>query len=487
MKKFAFILAIMLFVPLFMVGCGQETESLTAYSMNLEYNDETKTLSGSMVVDYVNNSDNAFNELLFHLYPNAFRQDAKCKPVSSANESAAYPNGKSYGDIAINGVFNGTSELSFEITGEDKNILKVTLPTQLYPDERVKVNIVFETRLACIDHRLGYGTNAINFGNFYPIVCVYEDKTGFMTKPYSSNGDPFYSEIADYQVTLTYPEKFVLASSGVEERTSSKDGQKCSMIKGEKIRDFCFVLSEKFKVESGKVGDTIINYFYYDDEARDHSLQVACDAVEYFNKSFGQYPYKTLAVVQTNFVHGGMEYPNLVMISDSTKGKDYDYVIVHEIAHQWWYGVVGSNQYSHAWQDEGLTDYSAFLFFRENTEYGQDFETFVDGATASYKLFVELFTKLNGKADTSMERDLDQFATEPEYVACTYTKGALLFDTLRESLGERKFFKALQNYYKYYSFKNASPADMIASFESSTGYELEGFFASWLNGDVVIL
>lgn len=487
MKKIAFIFSLILICPFIFIGCGQASESFTDYTMNLQYDDEAHTLSGNMMVDYVNSSENAFDQLYFHLYPNAFREEAECRPVSNANEDAAYPNGKSYGQIEINGVFSGTKELQFEIGGDDKNILKVTLPFSLYPDERVKINIVFVTKLAEINHRLGYGENAVNFGNFYPIACVYEEGVGFMTEPYSSNGDPFYSEVANYNVEISYPEKYTLASSGDAIRETTKDGQKISSIQGQKIRDFCFVLSDKFKTESGKVGNTTINYYYYDDETSGESLKVACEAVETFNEMFGQYPYKTLAVVQTNFIHGGMEYPNLVMISDTVRGSEYAYVIVHEIAHQWWYGVVGSDQYNHAWQDEGLTDYSAFLFFREHSEYNQNFDTLIDGATSSYKLYVDIMTKLNGKADTSMDRPLDQFPTEPEYVACTYTKGALLFDTLRESVGERKFFKALKDYFKYYSYKNARPADMIASFESSTGYKLEGFFSSWLDGEVVIL
>lgn len=346
---------------------------------------------------------------------------------------------------------------------------------------------MFKVKLANINHRLGYGDNAVNFGNFYPIACVYDEGQGFMTSPYSSNGDPFYSDVANYEVEISYPENFVLATSGVKLSESVKEGKKVSLIEGEKIRDFCFVLSTQFKEESKKVGDVTVKYFYYNDDNSSHSLEVSCKAIETYSTMFGHYPYESLSVVQTNFVHGGMEYPNLVMISDAVTGADYDYVIAHEIAHQWWYGVVGNNQYSHAWMDEGLTDYSTFLFFRENPEFKQNFDTLVDGATASYKLFVELYTRLNGKADTSMERSLDEFATEPEYVACTYTKGALLFDTLRETVGERKFFKALKDYFKYFGYENASPADMISCFENSTGYKLEGFFETWLNGQVVVI
>ena len=331
--------------------------------MNLEYQPTTHSLQGNLVTNYVNNSDNSFKSLYFHLYPNAFRQDAKCRPVSQTSKDKAYPNGDSYCNITINGVFIDSKQANFELTGDDLNILKVDLFDELFPEESVSINIVFETYLANVCHRLGYGEDCINFGNFYPIACVYEDGVGFMTKPYSANGDPFYSDVANYDVKISYPEEFTLASSGEVVDTKTKDGLKIDTIKGQKIRDFCLVLSDKFQVLSKQQEDTTVCYFSYKDPDPNKSLETACQALSFFNKSFGKYPYSKLNVVETNFVYGGMEYPNLVMISD--EGRDRDYVIVHEIAHQWWYGVVGNDQYCHAWQDESLTDFSAMLYFQD--------------------------------------------------------------------------------------------------------------------------
>lgn len=481
---FMFILAFT--APIVVSGCKAKDVSLSTYSLDVTYNEKTHILDGNMVVNYYNFSDNAFSSLLFHLYPNAFREEAKSKPVSATSEDRAYPNGPSYGNITINGVFSEGKELGFEIGGEDLNILSVTLPQELYPDERVKVNIIFEVQLANINHRLGYGANAVNFGNFYPIVCVYENGKGWQTDLYCSNGDPFYSEVANYKVRITYSKDFTLASSGVQVNTVEQEGKKVTQIEGEKIRDFAFVLCDKFEKLSAKAGNVTINYYYYSDPQPLLNLQVSSDAVETFSDKFGQYPYSQISIVETGFVHGGMEYPNLVMISDQS-GGEFDYVIVHEIAHQWWYGVVGSNQVRHAWMDEGLTDYSAMLFFREKKEYNRNFDEMIDSATESYKLFVKLYSNLTGSVDTSMERALSEFDTEPEYTQCTYVKGALMFDTLRETVGDKKFFKALRDYFKNYALKNAEPADMIVSFENSTGYDLEGFFDSWLSGKVVVL
>ena len=202
---------------------------------------------------------------------------------------------------------------------------------------------------------------------------------------------------------------------------------------------------------------------------------------------FGKYPYQQLSVVKTNFCFGGMEYPNLVMISDDVEDKpSFDYVIVHEIAHQWWYGLVGNNEYNEAWVDEGLTEYSSALFFEKHSKYGFEYEQVTDNAFETYKNFVKIYSSILGDVDESMQRSLSEFETEPEYVNCTYTKGMLLFDSLRETLGNRKFEKCLKHYFKDYKYKNSSYEKMVECFSQSCGRNLESLFKAYVDGTVVI-
>ena len=165
--------------------------------------------------------------------------------------------------------------------------------------------------------------------------------------------------------------------------------------------------------------------------------------------------------------------------------SDYNYVIAHEIAHQWWYGVIGNDQYNHAWQDEGLAEYSTLLFFKNNTQYGEDFEKLIEGANSSYKLFEEVYSRVQGEVDGKMDRAICDFSTEPEYVQCTYTKGVLLFNNINDMIGEKKFLNALKQYYKNFKFQNAKSADLIACFVKEGGTKIEKIFDSWLQGKVV--
>ncbi len=481
------VIGIVTVIP-FIFKSVNEQENLNSYNLTLNYDSEKHILEGSEVVQYVNNSENAFNSLFFNLYSNAFREGASSSVVSSTSFNEAFPNGDSYGEIKINSVMSINEEnLSYHITGEDLNILEVNLPEILYPDETFSLKIDFTVSLPNANHRFGYGENTINLGNFYPIACVYEDGVGFFTKPYHSNGDPFYSDVSNYEVQLTCSSDLVVASSGEVVDKKKTEDKTVYVINGEKIRDFCLVLSEKFEIASASVSGITINYFgYKGDTDLNAQVEFAKQCVSTYNDLFGKYPYSTLNVVKSNFVYGGMEYPNLVMISDTLEEQDFQYVIAHEIAHQWWYGVVGNNQYSNAWIDEGLTEYSTYLFFEKNSQYGYNYETMINNALNNYKFFVKIYQQINGEVDTSMDKDLDEFNTEPEYVQLTYTKGVLLFDGIRKSVGDKKFLKALKTLYEDFAFKNLNRAELIASFCSSTRSNLENYINSWLDGDIII-
>ncbi len=485
MKKFLMLIFIVLLCPIFLNGCGKN-EKFSVYNLNIVYDEETHSLTAKEEVEYVNNSSNAFKEIYFHLYPNAFREEAKERPVSLANFSTAYPNGQSYGNIEIKSVMVENKSVEHRIEGEDENILAVPLVKELFPDESIKVSIEFVVNIPNVNHRFGYGENTINIANFYPIACVYEDGKGFATDLYSRNGDPFYSDVANYNVKISYDKSLSLASSG--NIVSSKAGDEITAtIQAEKVRDFAIVLSSKFNCKNEITNGVEVRYYYYNDETPNETLSLSVKALDFFSESFGAYPYKQLSVVQNNFVYGGMEYPNLVMISDTLSTESAYYVIVHEIAHQWWYGVVGNDEFNEAWVDESLTEYSTTLFFENHEEYGFDYKTLVTNANTSFKFYYDIYKNICDEVDTSMNRALSDFDTDPEYVHSIYTQGVIMYDSLRELIGEKKFYACCKAYYEKMGYRNASGAELISIFSRVSGKNLEEFFMSYMNGEVVIL
>ena len=461
-------------------GCTQESQTeLNTYNLKLTYLEDEQTLYGDMRVEYHNNTETPLDNVCFHLYPNAFREGSQQSVVSLANYNRAYYDGISYGDIEIL-----SANYEYEFVGEDENILKVILSEELEPFESINIRIEFETQLALINHRLGVGQNTINFGNFYPMLCVFENGD-FDMNGYHSNGDPFYSEVSNYEVELTFPKEYVCASSGEQCENSVLDGNNILKIKADKIRDFAFVLSKGFKKLSSVIEDTTINYFYYADKTPKNSLKTSELALKTFNSKFGDYPYAQLSVVEASFVHGGMEFPNLVLISDMLDGEEvYANVIVHEIAHQWWYGVVGNNQFDYGWLDEGLAEFSTALFYEANPNYNVTKDDMVLKNQNNYKIFEKVYTNVVGGIDTSFNRPLNEYGSEQEYVYTAYVKAFLMHDSLYELIGAKKYEKCLKTYYKENALKIARPENLIECFERVSSRNLETFFDSWLNGKV---
>jgi len=491
MKK---IVSLFLFVVsgIFICGCDNNSlqkeikkvsKNLTNYIMYLEYNDN-HTLTGSQTIDYINSSDINFDNIYLHLYPNAFSKDSATPPVSSLNKEKAYPNGFSEGHITINSLSVDGEEKDVNLSGNSFDILDVAVDN-LAPNDRVEIKLEYEITIPNCLHRFGYGDNTINIANFYPIVAVYDGEWNLDS--YHSNGDPFYSDMANYRVELKTPNNMVVATTGNVKNKTENDNVNVYNIEAYSVRDFACVLSDKFNVVSEKYDNVTISYYYYNDDNYEQSLKTAVDSIKTFNNLYGKYPYDTYSVVKANFIHGGMEYPNLVIISDSVNDyNDYVNVIVHETAHQWWYGLVGNNEYDHAWMDEGLTDYSTALFYKYNPEYGIKYDEIIKNTTNSYVNFVEVYTKVLGSVDTTMNRSLNEYNTEPEYVYMAYVKGTLLFDSLCENVGEEKFLKILKKYFNDYKYKNASPECLIGTFEKYLGCDMVKFFNSWIDGKVII-
>ncbi len=461
-------------------GCAPD-ETLCKYTIAAEYDPEAGTLSADMRFDYYNDTENEISVLEFNLFPNAFREGAAYEPVSSVYHSIAYYDGDSYGNIAIESV---TGCERWEVGGEDQNILFVYLASSVFPDESASVDISFSVTFARVRHRTGITEKVVNMGNFYPVLCAYDEADGYYECIYYSDGDPFYSVCADYDVSLTLPAGYTAAASAAG-RTSQEGGKVTYRYTLSSARDFAVAVSDAFEVASRQADGVAVSYYYYDDEGAAETLETACAALGYFSDTFGDYAYGSYVLVQTGFCYGGMEYPGMVLLSDALEREDYLYTVVHETAHQWWYAMVGSNQQEYAWMDEGLAEYSALLFYENHASYGRTREELVDAARAGYKAYYSIYNQIFGESDTSMNRNLGTFISEYEYVNLAYNKGVLLFDALREGIGDDRFFSGLKNYFSSYRFREAAPDDMIACFRR-TGVDVDGLFDSFLLGTAVI-
>lgn len=467
--------------PFVLSGC-KNNQDLTEYKIECTFNENK--LVGKQTVSFFNNTDMVFDELKFNLFGNAFRKDAIYSPISDQHLTKAYPNGLSYGDMQISAVQVEGESKSIDIQGQDQNILAVDLDREVFPNERVEVYIEYDLNLANVIARTGYNDHTVNLANFYPILCGI-DQNGFYECVYYPIGDPFYSDVASYEVTLCCDKEYKIASSGVQVGKESNGNLSTYKFYLEKGRDFALVLSKDFNILQDDSTGVQVNYYYYNDEEPTKSMEFCIKALNLFTEKFGEYAYKSLAVVQTEFIQGGMEFPALVMISDDLEGLSYGEVIVHETAHQWWQSAVGSNEIEHGFLDEGLAEYSVVLFYENFSEYGYSRESLIKSSQDTYKVFCSVYDKVFNGVNTVMDRSLKDFINEYEYVNIAYIKPCIMFDELRKTIGEQKFYASLQRYYKEYKFKNATPDDMVGAFEKC-GADANGYFESFFNGRVII-
>ena len=472
-------LTLMGIIPL--MGCKKSPKAYTRYEITAEYAPENSTLAGTDKVVFQNGTENAISTLKFQLYANAYRENALYSPIAPSVRDVAYYAGEDYGETAISSV-NGSK--NWEIVGEDENILQVELIETLYPGDKTVLDISFVTKLAKVAHRTGVTKKTINLGNFFPILCGYGNG-GFYETNYYSIGDPFYSDVADYKVRLTLPKDYTVAATGEAQEERVLETKKVCAMSVMNVRDFAIVLSKEFRVLHAVLGGVELYYYYYADKEPNRTFDVVKESFAYYEKTFGSYPYDSYTVVETALCYEGVSYPCLTMLSENVQDKARIRAVAHETAHQWWGGVVGNKPIENAWQDEGLAEYSAIVFFENHEKYEIKREDEVAAALKEYRSYYDVYGSVLGRTDTRMIRHLSEYVNEYEYRCLNYDKGVLLLDTARKSVGDKKFFAALRRYYQANRFKTVNAGHLIGAFEKS-GAEVHGLFDGFLSGKGIL-
>ncbi|MBP5193685.1 MAG: hypothetical protein J6126_03035, partial [Clostridia bacterium] len=309
--RIAFLSLLALALISFLAACGKKNVGTTEYIVDAELKEDF-TVAAHMTVDYFNDTETEISELKFNLYPKAFREGAKRPPCLPENEAKSYPHGKNYGDLVI----NSCGDCLWEIAGEDENILVLSLKKGVFPDERARVEIDFTLAIAECALRLGHVDGFINLGNWFPILCA-RNEGGFIECAYSAVGDPFVSEVADYTVNFTVPGEYTVAAGGECVSTAIAGGKAEYRFKLDGARDFALSLNKNYNVIQKTAGETSVCVYFADCPFAEEIAAVAVEATKTFSTLFGEYPYPSLSVAVTRFLHGGMEYPSLVFVSDA--------------------------------------------------------------------------------------------------------------------------------------------------------------------------
>lgn len=435
------------------------------YDIDIDIDIENLTLRGEEKVLYTNNEAVALKEVCFRLFPNAID---------------IFDGG---GLEALGVMVDGQKvRLRFELDG---TVMRVLLPEPLPPEGQIDISMDFvaiipQDRVDRANYGIyNYAEGVMALANCYPILAVYDDE-GWNLDPVPSLGDAVYSDTAIYTVSITAPEDALIVASGSEvEEVLNDDSTKTVLYCSGPMRDFFIALSRKFEVMREKIGDTNINSYYLLNHKRggEKALQFAVNSFQFYNEHFGVYPFSELDVVEVPLGISGVEYPGLILVDSrfyaSEDGSSFELVVAHEVAHQWWYSVVGNDVIDEPWLDEALVTYSS-LIYMEST-HGKPY---ADGMRSYFQERCQSLVEEG--SDAIVHQPVFSFDGWEQYGTIVYLKGALFFDALREEVGDKTYFETMWHYYEEYKYGIATPDGLIRIAEEVSGRDLDELYRHWI-------
>lgn len=492
------------------------------YTIEVTLDDVGHFLNGTIAIDYTNNSPDALSEIYFHLWPNAYKNNdtefAK-QQFENGDTKFMFAPEKDRGSIdQLNFKING-NEIKWEYDEQHIDIVRLALPQPLQSGSTITIETPFRVKIPNSFSRLGHVETSYQMTQWYPKPAVY-DANGWHPMPYLNQGE-FYSEYGSFDVSITLPKNYVVGATGVletkeeiaflqqrieETNSKIKDGTisneqsfptssketKTIRYKAENVHDFAWFADKRFYVQkselelaSGRKIDTWSMFTYQEAELWLKATDYINRAVKYYSERVGEYPYPQATAVQSALSAGaGMEYPMITVIGMSEEAMTLDAVITHEVGHNWFYGILGSNERDYTWMDEGFNSFYDNAYLNKYHNATQNLEGMGLGP------FALLFSEDERKQDLGYAAYLFQQRrgeivppssnarqmTSLNYGILGYYYPAFLFRYVEAYLGQDEFDRVMQVYFKEWTFKHPQPKDVKAIFERETGKDFDWLF-----------
>ncbi|MEO8148981.1 MAG: M1 family metallopeptidase [Bacteroidia bacterium] len=495
------------------------------YKIDVSLNDRKNELNAFESITYKNNSPTALSEIYFHLWANAYknRETALCKQMVSIGDTKLFfatDEERGYID-SLNFKVNGQPIL-WQLDSANIDICKLILPEKLEPGKEIIITTPFHVKIpSATFSRLGHLGQAYMITQWYPKPAVF-DPLGWHAMPYLQLGE-FYSEFGSYEVNITLPKNYVVGATGDLQNTDElkwldekveatskiasfsndmsfpeSDRQtKTITYKQNNVHDFAWFADKRYHVLKGelilpntKKKVTLWSMFTNSEaELWKHSIEYIHDGAYYYSLWNGDYLYNQITAVDGTISAGtGMEYPNITVIGKSERPFLLEIVIVHEVGHNWFYGMLGSNERDHGWMDEGINSYYEMRYalakyppekFGNKNEimgYGK-ISSVLDADKFDYKQMSMNEYLFTGRTWNDQPIDITSTDfTETNYGTILYKKTAVAFDYLRTFLGEELFDKCMKEYFSQWQLKHPYPDDVKRIFEETSQQNLDWFF-----------
>jgi hypothetical protein len=461
-------------------------ETLTAASQGLDsveidaaFDPLCSTLAVKQTLTLTNRTGTEQKLAVLRTYPNVFQSEDTSPAATDELYDACYPDGFSAGSLTISAVKAaigaGAEQSTSYAYGDDaQTVLRVSLPSAWPAGGTLTLRLTYTVQIPHAAYRFGENDGIWALGNVFAIPAPYLDGE-YRTDEYISIGDPFISECRNYTVRVTAPEDYTAAGTGAATRQATGDGQVVTIFTAPAVRDFALCLSTDYHLaQTLRDGVLVQAYAKSDSDAR-AMLQTAAEALSCYNELYGAYPYQTLTLCETAFPYAGMEYPSLMMIGSGglqTGGETLEQTVAHEVAHQWWYAVVGSDAYYQAWQDEALCEFALLDYWE--ARYGASAR-----ADLRYSL-VDTAMLVTVPQGVTPGSPVDYFGDTNEYTLVVYQRGAAALCALDTAMnGALDGF--LATYYDTYAFQLVTRENFETLLASYTGEDWSPLLSDYLD------
>ena len=483
---------------------------VVAYQIDARLNPQDKTIDATETLTYHNLTGQPQQTFPFHLYLNAFQpQSTFMTEVRRGGTRGTGPESgwdpKHYGAIeirsfAVDGAGNLADQLHFiepdDHNANDHTVVQVTLPKPIAPNADVTFRIMFHDQLPEVVERTGYKRDFFMIGQWFPKVGVWW-KDAWNCHQFHATTE-FFADFGTFDVKVTLPRNYLTGAAGdLVSEEDNTDGTKTLRYESQDVHDFSWTASPDFRdVEDswqGVAGPVKIHLLMSPGHVKYASRYIDCvkGTLETFQRWYGVYPYDRITVVdppEGGGDAGGMEYPTLIT-GDSgwfvPKGLQLiGLVTEHEFGHQYWYGMVATNEFEEAWLDEGINSYTEAKVM--DALYGKG-KSAIDlwGATLD-DAGEQRTSYLAGPDDDPMTRFAYQFMSSGSYAGVTYGKTATVLLTLEGIIGQETMRHAMHTYFERYKFTHPTGSDFLKTIEEVSGQDLSWYFDQAVSGTNVL-
>jgi hypothetical protein len=485
------------------------SQRVVHYEIDAKYDAASHTVNASEVLTYHNLTGQALDHFPFHLYQNAFQPNStfvrEAKVAGNRDTSYEKWEAKEYGSeeiqsIEVVGQGDLTSRLKFiqpdDSNKDDKTVVDLPLAKPIPAGGFVQFKISFQTKFPETQARSGWKRDFVLGGQWFPKVGVWWHGAWNCHQYHAMT--EFFADFGVYDVKLTVPQYEVVGASGVKVgEVDNPDKTKTVTYHGDDIHDFAWTASPRYKVKDdgvfqgqmGPVQMRILMQPAHWSQVGRHE-KILKESLEHFESWYGPYPYKTITLVdpEPDSAAGGMEYPTFITGDTSwfmPEGLHLPEVVVeHEFGHQYWYGMVATNEFEDAWMDEGINSYTEVKVL--DSILGKNTSILnLAGATMGEREEQRLMYMGAADIDPIAQKAYDYYSYN-SYGGITYGKTASVLLTLEGIIGEDTMAKAMHVYFMKYRFTHPTKEDFLKTIEDVSGKNLRWYFDQAIYGSQVM-